>query len=159
MLTNELDAAVTLARKAGVAVLEHYAREIVSESKMGIDERFEPVTVADREASRIIVDGLATLFPHDGILSEEEADEIEARLTHERVWVIDPIDGTAGFIKKDGDFAVQIGLSIAGLPELGVVYLPAHGTLYFAAKGRGAFVETNGRAPQKLQVSSEDRFP
>src|SRR5688572_5266607 len=137
MLTNELDAAVTLARKAGVAVLEHYAREIDSESKMGIDERFEPVTVADREASRIIVDGLATLFPHDGILSEEEADEIEARLTHERVWVIDPIDGTAGFIKKDGDFAVQIGLSIGGSPELGVVYLPAHETLYFAAKGRG----------------------
>ena len=158
MLTYELEAAITLARKAGVAVLEHYAREIISESKMGIDERFEPVTIADREASRIIVDGLAALFPGDGILSEEEADEIEERLTHERVWVIDPIDGTAGFIKKDGDFAVQIGLSIGGRPELGVVYLPAHRTLYFAANGQGAFVETNGGDPQKMRVSVKTDF-
>ena len=158
MLIYELEAAITLARKAGVAVLEHYAREIISESKMGIDERFEPVTIADREASRIIVDGLAALFPGDGILSEEEADEIEERLTHERVWVIDPIDGTAGFIKKDGDFAVQIGLSIGGRPELGVVYLPAHRTLYFAANGQGAFVETNGGGPQKLRVSAKTDF-
>ena len=155
MLTLELEAAVTLAREAGKTILEHYAREIISEHKIGIDERSEPVTVADREASRIIVEGLAERFPQDAILSEEEADKIEDRLARERVWMIDPIDGTAGFIKKDGDFAVQIGLSVSGRPELGVVYLPAHETLYFAAKGQGAFVEANGRAPRAIHASGK----
>ena len=155
MLTDELDSAITLARTAGKAVLDHYAREIISEDKFGIDERFEPVTAADREASRIIVEGLALLFPSDAILSEEEADRIEHRLARDRVWMIDPIDGTAGFIKKDGDFAVQIGLAIRGKPELGVVYLPAHDALYFAAKGKGAFIETNGRESRRLLASKK----
>ena len=155
MFTNELNTAVSLARKAGRAVMEHYAREIVSENKLGIDERYEPVTAADREASRIIVDGLAAQFQNDGILSEEEADRIEERLTRERVWMIDPIDGTAGFIKKDGDFAVQIGLAVGGRAELGVVYLPAHETLYFAVKNRGTFIEVNGSGPKKLRASAK----
>src|SRR5688572_4465575 len=101
MHVTELDAAITLARKAGAAVLEHYALEIISESKIGLDDRSEPVTAADREASRIIVEGLSDAFPDDAILSEEEIDESEGRLANQRVWIIDPIDGTAGFIKKD----------------------------------------------------------
>ena len=117
----ELDAAIGLARQAGAAILEHYALEIISESKIGVDERSEPVTEADREASRLIVQGLSEAFPDDAILSEEEIDEAEGRLARERVWIIDPIDGTAGFIKKDGDFAVQVGLAQSGEAVVGVV--------------------------------------
>lgn len=158
MHQNELDAAVALARKAGAAILEHYAREIISENKIGIDDRSEPVTEADREASRIIVRGLAELFPEDAILSEEEADESEGRLASRRVWIIDPIDGTFGFIRKDGDFAVQIGLAENGEAVVGVVYLPAHQILYYASKGSGAFLVQNDNEPVRLSVSANTDF-
>jgi 3'(2'), 5'-bisphosphate nucleotidase len=154
MLENELEAAITLARKAGAAVLEHYALEIISENKIGLDDRSEPVTEADREASRIIVEGLADSFPNDAILSEEEVDESVGRLASERVWIIDPIDGTAGFIKKDGDFAVQIGLAENGNATVGVVFLPAYQTMYYASRGNGAFIVKHDSEPLRLNVST-----
>lgn len=153
MRSVELEAAIAIARKAGAAILEHYALDIISESKIGLDQRSEPVTEADREASRIIVEGLAELFPNDAILSEEEVDRSAERLASDRVWIIDPIDGTAGFIKKDGDFAVQIGLAEGGSPIIGVVYLPAHQILYFASKGSGTFVVRGDAEPERLHVS------
>lgn len=141
-LTRELETAKELAKKAGCEVLEHYAREIVAEEKLGVDNFYEPVTAADRAASRIIVEGLEAAFPDDGILSEEELDSTDRRLSKERVWIIDPIDGTAGFVKKDGDFAVQIGLAVDGKAMVGVVLLPFHNLMYFASSGTGAYRES-----------------
>lgn len=158
MFVDELNTAVALARKAGAAILKHYALEIVSENKIGIDKHAEPVTEADREASRIIVKGISEKFPADGILSEEEIDESEHRLARERVWIIDPIDGTFGFIRKDGDFAVQIGLAENGRAVVGVVYLPAHRTLYFASIGSGSFMAANDETPVRLDVSAKTDF-
>lgn len=147
-----------LARRAGAAILEHYSSDIISENKIGADNHSEPVTAADREASRIIVEGLAGMFPADAVLSEEEIDELEGRLSNDRVWIIDPIDGTAGFIKKDGDFAVQIGLAERGEAILGVVYLPAKDVLYTAKRGEGSFVSKNGGADTRLKVSNKTDF-
>lgn len=158
MLQKELEAAVGLARYASESILDHYSREIVAEQKLGIDEYYEPVTVADRAASRIIVEGLAAEFSEDSILSEEEADDTNLRLSKRRVWIIDPIDGTAGFVKKDGDFAVQIGLAIDGEPALGVVMLPLHKVLYRAIRGEGAFVEHVDEKPQELKASETSDF-
>ncbi|MBK9155206.1 MAG: 3'(2'),5'-bisphosphate nucleotidase CysQ [Chloracidobacterium sp.] len=156
MYEFEMQAAVDLARKAGEAILRHYsAPKIVAENKIGIDERDEPVTAADIEASRIIVDGLNATFPDDAILSEEETDETDGRMASDRVWIVDPIDGTAGFIKKDDDFAVQIGLAEAGKPVVGVVFVPARNTLYFASGGHGAFIEEGRRSPERLSVSDK----
>lgn len=158
MYERELEAAIAVARVAGKAILLHYEREIVAESKIGVDNFSEPVTVADREASMIVVEGLLRYFPDDGILSEEEDDDIRHRLGRERVWIIDPIDGTAGFIKKDGDFAVHIGLAVSGEPTLGVVLMPFHDVLYYAAKGQGAFAE-RGRSPrERMEVSATRDF-
>src|SRR5215210_3820571 len=137
-LSKELETAIALARAAGVSILEFYALEIVAEEKMGADNFTEPVTIADKTASKIIVEGLQKAFPADGILSEEEVD-VPERMNKTRVWIIDPIDGTWGFIKKDGDFGVQIGLTAGGAVVLGVVYLPLHDHLYFAAKNQGSF--------------------
>ncbi len=153
MYERELDEAIKAARLASEAILEHYNDELIEETKIGVDNFDEPVTAADREASRIIVDALAKAFPADAILSEEEPDETERRLTSERVWIIDPIDGTAGFIKHDGDFAVQIGLAVAGEPVVGVVLLPFHKVVYSAAKNCGSFAEVEGKTPVKLEVS------
>jgi 3'(2'), 5'-bisphosphate nucleotidase len=159
MLEKELETAVALAREAGRVILEFYALEIIAEQKLGADNHSEPVTIADKTASRMIVEGLMKSFPADGILSEEETDVIEIRAARNRVWMIDPIDGTWGFIKKDGDFGVQIGLTKGGEAILGVVYLPVHNLLYYAARGEGAFlIEGNDDSPKRLRVSGKADF-
>ena len=154
MLELELETAVSLARDAGRKVFEYYALEIVAEEKLGIDNFSEPVTIADRASSRIIVDGLKTAFPHDFILSEEEPDLPDIRSRFSRVWITDPIDGTWGFLKKDGDFGVQIGLAIDGEPVVGVVYLPASDYLYYGSKGGGSYVSKAGGQHVRLQAST-----
>ena len=77
MLQKELETAIETALLAGKTILKHYAEEFETEQKIGADNRSEPVTIADRDASRIIVDGLASAFPDDRILSEEEIDDLE----------------------------------------------------------------------------------
>ena len=158
MLEKELKTAIELAAKAGVSILDFYALEIIAEEKFGADNFSEPVTVADRTASKIIVEGLARSFPEDGILSEEEDDVVEIRSSRSRVWMIDPIDGTWGFIKKDGDFGVQIGLTVGSEVVLGVVFLPVQNTLYYAAKGEGAFLVKGDEKPKRVQVSGKTNF-
>ncbi len=157
MLKKELETAITLARKAGETILDYYVLEIIAEEKIGADNFAEPVTIADRKASEIIVSGLQEEFPDDGILSEEKPDTDE-RLSKNRVWIIDPLDGTKGFIEKNGDFAVQIGLAVGGESILGVVFLPLQNDLYFATKDGGAFLAKNDENPQKLEVSQKTDF-
>jgi 3'(2'), 5'-bisphosphate nucleotidase len=158
MLEKELETAIALSRKAGEKILEFYALEIIAEQKYGIDNLSEPVTIADRAASELIVENLARVFPGDGILSEEEDDTIEIRASRNRVWMIDPIDGTWGFIKKDGDFGVQIGLTENGEAVLGVVFLPVHETLFYAARGEGAFLIDKNQTTKRLRVSEKTDF-
>ncbi|MFM9905566.1 MAG: 3'(2'),5'-bisphosphate nucleotidase CysQ [Pyrinomonadaceae bacterium] len=159
MHQHELETAITLARIAGKTILRHYDAGFETEQKIGDDNLSEPVTIADREASRIIVDGLEAAFPDDGILSEEEADDLERRISKDRVWIIDPIDGTAGFVKKDGDFGVQIGLAKGGVPVVGVVFLPFHDILSYAVKGEGSWTVTNGGEPKRMQTSGITALP
>lgn len=157
MLNEELQLAMTLARRAGTLILGYYRDGFEVEEKIGADSLTEPVTIADREASRIIVEGLSEAFPEDGILSEEELDAPE-RTSKKRVWMIDPLDGTLGFINRRDDFAVQIGLTENGKSVMGVVYLPVDNVLYFASVGNGAFrVESNGET-LRLQVTETTDF-
>jgi 3'(2'), 5'-bisphosphate nucleotidase len=153
MLEHELKTAIALGYAAGKLIYDYYQTDFVAEEKLGADNFSEPVTAADRAASRLIVEALTTEFPDDAILSEEEADDLEVRLAAKRVWIIDPIDGTAGFVKKDGDFGVQIGLAEAGRAILGVVYMPAHKRLNFAVRGGGAFESFDGGEAVRLTVS------
>src|SRR6476469_1396315 len=155
MLEAELKTAIALAYAAGQLISDYYKTEFVAEEKLGADNFYEPVTAADRAASTLIVEALTTEFPDDASLSEEEADDLETRLSAQRVWIIDPIDGTAGFVKKDGDFAVQIGLAEAGQAILGVVYMPVHKKLDFAVRGQGAFESIDEGEAQRLHVSDK----
>jgi 3'(2'), 5'-bisphosphate nucleotidase len=156
-LQYELKTAKALARQAGERIMNFYNTSFITEEKLGLDNFTEPVTEADREASRIIVGGLLTEFPDDGILSEEEADD-KTRLTKDRVWIIDPIDGTNGFVNHEGDFAVQIGLAIEGKSVLGVVYEPLTEKLFWAIKDSGAWLELPDKEPQRLKVSAKTNF-
>lgn len=157
MYKKELEVAIALARAAGEKILEFYALDVVAEEKLGVDSFSEPVTIADRTASAMIVAELALVFPEDAVLSEEEVDDPAARLERERTWIIDPLDGTKGFINKDGDFAVQIGLADKGEAVAGAVYLPYHDILYYAVTGQGAFAIENGET-RKLSVSQKTEF-
>lgn len=134
---EELRVALGLARKAGAEALTFYGGPLRVDHK---DELNEPVTQADRAVNELLVRGLAEAFPDDGILAEESVDT-ERRLSRERVWMVDPLDGTRGFIAGTGDFAVQIGLAVGGRSVLGVLYAPATDVLYWAARGQGAWVE------------------
>lgn len=158
MLETELQAAIDAALLAGKTIIRHYKAGFETEQKLGADDYSEPVTIADREASRIIVDALATAFPDDGILSEEEADDHNLRMSKRRVWIIDPIDGTAGFVKHDGDFGVQIGLAEDGIPVAGVVYLPFYDVLSYAVKGGGSFTVKAGGEPVRMRTSDKREF-
>jgi 3'(2'), 5'-bisphosphate nucleotidase len=152
---RELSVAISLARAAGAAALEHYGGplDIVNKS-----ENEDPVTQADHAANNVIMRGLQREFPADGLLSEETLDTVR-RLNLARVWIIDPLDGTKGFINGNGDFAVQIGLAFEGESVLGVVYQPVPGVLHYAARGAGAWVtRPETPAPERLRVSVEKEF-
>jgi 3'(2'), 5'-bisphosphate nucleotidase len=149
---RELQVALRLAREAGAAILEYYDKPLQVERKVDADEYTEPVTQADRAANELIVSALKREFPDDGILAEESVDT-ERRLSKRRVWMIDPLDGTNGFIARDGDFAVQIGLAVEGRSVVGVVYQPLTDVLYRAVEGAGAWVERAGFEAERALVS------
>lgn len=151
---RELQVALKLARDAGAAILDYYDSPLHIERKIGADEHSEPVTQADRAANELIVNGLRREFPDDGILAEESVDT-QRRLTKRRVWMVDPLDGTNGFIARDGDFAVQIGLAVEGRSVLGVVYQPLPDVLYRATTGAGAWIERAGFEVERARVSDE----
>jgi 3'(2'), 5'-bisphosphate nucleotidase len=126
-LSRELEAALGIARKASELIMGVYATAFTVELKGPND----PVTRADREANALICEALAAAFPGDAILAEESVpeavEEIAAAVAHERVWFVDPIDGTREFADRNGEFAVMIGLAIHGRARLGVVLMPATG--------------------------------
>ena len=147
----EIDAALELAVSAGRVVMEKRGRAAVKQKAGG-----EPVTEADLAANQIIVEGLASRFPADAILSEETVSD-DSRLRASRVWIIDPIDGTREYIEGTEDFAVQIGLCVDGVPVVGVVNQAAAHRLYWAVAGEGAWLDdprNTARKTRRLAVSS-----
>jgi len=153
---RELEVAIDLARVAGKSILEQYEEPLRVEQKKNEND-VEPVTQADRIANELIVNGLKHEFPSDGILAEESVDT-ERRLRKSRVWMVDPLDGTTGFIDGNGDFAVQIGLVEDGECVVGVVYLPLSRVLYRAVVGSGAWIERPQRETEQAAVSDRQTF-
>src|SRR5258705_4460387 len=149
----ELQVAIEMAREAGAAILELYEGPLKVEQK-NYDDDVEPVTQADRIANELIVGRLAQEFPDDGILAEESVDTAR-RLGKSRVWMVDPLDGTNGFIDGNGDFAVQIGLAEDGDCAVGVVYQPITDVLYRAVRGQGTWIERPGQVPERALVSAQ----
>jgi 3'(2'), 5'-bisphosphate nucleotidase len=127
-----------LVRAAGAAIMQHYGRAAPLDHPSA-----PPVTLADLAANRVIVRGLKEAFPNDAILSEESEDTVD-RLLAERVWIVDPLDGTREFIAQNGEFSIQVALVVEGVPEVALVYLPALDVLYGAVRGQGAWVERSG---------------
>jgi 3'(2'), 5'-bisphosphate nucleotidase len=147
---TEVETAARLAREAGAAAMAFYGTD-----EKTIKEGGSPVTAADLAANRVIVAGLRTAFPGDAVLSEESKDD-PARLEAERVWIVDPLDGTKEFLAQNGEFSVMIALVAGGEPVVGIVYRPDGDTLYRAEAGQGAWRERGGEAPARLGAAAAD---
>jgi len=137
-LGAELAVACAAARAGGQAAMRYYGN-----ARAELKEGGSPVTQADHAANRVVVRALRAAFPGDAILSEESADSPE-RLAAERVWIVDPLDGTKEFLARNGEFAVMIGLAVEGRAVLGAVYQPADDALFAGADGAGATLSRGG---------------
>lgn len=160
MFEQELQTARDLARRAGAVIMEHCRAGFEVERKPGD----EPVTVADRAAQELIVEGLRAAFPDDGILAEESADH-GTWADFPRAWLVDPLDGTKDFVAGRQGFSVMIGLLEQRAPVLGVVLHPPTGRCYWAARGHGAWVDDGGAPdsatrmrPSSVQQLSQARL-
>ena len=140
---------VTIAKEAGNAIMQIYKQDFKVEYK----QDSSPLTLADKKANDITEDGLNRLSVSFPILSEEGKETpYEDRKHWEYFWLIDPLDGTKEFIKKNGEFTVNIALIYKDTPVLGVVYAPALDVCYWAKQGVGAFKDG-----QKLPIKTANQ--
>ncbi len=141
--TIDLEKVVAIAQEAGDAIMEIYNRDFQIDYK----EDKSPLTEADTKSNEIICEALKKYYPEIPLLSEENKEvSYETRKDWEYYWCIDPIDGTKEFIKKNGEFTVNIALIHYGVPVLGVVYAPALDEMYKAKKDKGAY-KNNQKLP------------
>lgn len=134
-IITDINKIIALARQAGKIILEHYHSDYAVEVKS--DD--SPVTQADIAADKFIVEGLQKLAPNVPIISEEGNKTLPAG--SKSFWLVDPLDGTKGFISKSGQFTVNIGLIKNGKPTLGVVYIPTEDKMFWGEVGNGAFCD------------------
>jgi 3'(2'), 5'-bisphosphate nucleotidase len=139
----------SIAKDAASRILEIYESDFAIEHK---DDK-SPLTAADLASHKAICDRLASLTPDIPILSEESADlPFETRQKWRYYWLVDPLDGTREFIKRNGEFTVNIALIEDHRPVLGVVHVPVTGVTYFASKNNGAYKQSSNGQPQQIQT-------
>lgn len=147
---KELSAALHAARLASATILKHYASFTKIE-----DAPADISTIADREAQEIILKHLQSLFPRDAYSGEEATASMQGVATvGERLWIIDPVDGSRGFAKKNGEFSVMIAFAERNRVAVGVVLEPAPGRLTWAVLGGGCWTEDEGKERARCKVSS-----
>ena len=156
MWKKEMELAKKLAKEAGLAIMDIYNDE--QNIEVEYKEGNSPLTAADKASNAVIVDGLKSSFPEWAILSEEEKDNLK-RLENDYCFVVDPLDGTKEFIKRNGQFTVNIALSYKHESVMGVIYVPVTEELYYAARGEGAWLEDKDGNITRLQVSSNTDIP
>jgi 3'(2'), 5'-bisphosphate nucleotidase len=147
---------LNLIRDAGEAILHIYNTEFEVETK----QDNSPLTTADLAAHNIIVSTLERLTPDIPVLSEESSKiPFESRKAWHRYWLVDPLDGTREFVKRNGEFTVNIALIEANQPVFGAVYAPVLKNLYYGIVGKGAYKQKDAQAPRQIQVVAKRRDP
>jgi 3'(2'), 5'-bisphosphate nucleotidase len=150
-MTNESyqfqDEVIAIAKEAGEAIMQIYSTDFGFEKKADNS----PLTLADLAAHNIIVSRLRLLTPDIPVLSEEsETIDPKLRLSWQKYWLIDPLDGTREFLKRNGEFTVNIALMSQHQSIMGVVYAPATGLTYYASKGQGAYKQIGAAPAQRI---------
>ena len=149
MWEEQLNAAIEAGLKAIDGILEIYN----SDFSVEIKDDNSPVTLADKNADKVIREHLHKLFPDYALLTEESIDD-KSRLDNDYVWIVDPVDGTKDFVAHDGGFTTNIALAYKHEAVVGVVVVPLTGEIYYASKGNGAFYRHNGVTKQ-IHVSDK----
>lgn len=147
--TEYLPEVVNLSIQAGRKILQIYETDFDVEQKS--DD--SPLTAADMAAHETIVEGLTRLFPDIPVLSEESADiPFAERQTWETYWLVDPLDGTREFVKRNGEFTVNIALIEKGEATLGVIYAPVLKTTYAGCRGGSAWKQVDDGPEEMISV-------
>jgi histidinol-phosphatase len=151
-LTPRLRLAVAAAKKAGELTLDYFRR-----SDLKVEQKADnsPVTVADREAERMIRQMIASEFPDDGILGEEMPETVGDTAYR---WILDPIDGTKSFVSGVPLYANLVGVETGDRSAIGVINIPALGECVYAAVGQGAWYEMGDAAPVPARVAEHRRL-
>jgi 3'(2'), 5'-bisphosphate nucleotidase len=155
--TKEIRVVVDAVQSACRMIMSVYESDFTVDQK----DRSEPVTAADRLANAELVARLAEAFPDDGIVAEESVPteiQLAEQVFRERVWYVDPLDGTKEFIARNGEFSVMVGLCVSGRPVLGVVAQPTVGEMAVGVVGQGAWLVDSAGARTVLQVSEQSRL-
>jgi 3'(2'), 5'-bisphosphate nucleotidase len=150
MYERDLEMALEAARLAGEYLQEEYARfQVIPNAPADIS------TAADRQSQEIILKHLRAAFPADALCAEEETPALAGiPATGRRLWIVDPIDGTRGFARKNGEFSVMVALVEDGMIAVGVVLQPAAGRVTYASRGSGCWRRDNGQDPDQCRVST-----
>ncbi len=144
---------VEISRQAGDAIMDIYQQE-----DLGVSYKQDesPLTLADMASHRCIESGLQQLQPEYPVLSEESGKiSWQVRQQWQTYWLVDPLDGTKEFVKRNGEFTVNIALIHQGKPVMGVVYAPVLDELYYGAEGLGAFFVVADKPAEKLELDPE----
>ena len=143
---------IRISRQAGDAIMEVYQTDF----DIQIKDDLSPVTEADKRANLIIENGLMALDNSIPILSEEGREiTYEERREWETLWLVDPLDGTKDFIKKNGEFTVNIALIENHAPIFGVVYAPAKNLLFWGSLENGAWKQEAHNPAQAMTVEAQ----
>lgn len=142
----------SLAVDAGKKIMEVYEDESLS-TQVEVKGDNSPLTLADKRANDLIVAGLKKNYPHIAILSEEEKDDLSRR-ENPLCFIVDPLDGTKEFIKRNGQFTVNIALAENQSVIMGIIYVPVTEELYFASIGNGSFLKDGSGTVTENKVSS-----
>jgi 3'(2'), 5'-bisphosphate nucleotidase len=150
MHERELHTAIEAALSAGRYLLDEYERfEMIPDAPSNIS------TAADRQSQEIILSAIRAAFPADALCAEEATATLQDVVhTGERVWIVDPIDGTRGFARKNGEFSVMIGFVNNGQIAVGVVHQPVAQRLTYATRGQGCWrLDAAGKLPIRCEVT------
>ncbi len=149
-LANLQDAVIKATRNAGQRILKIYE---AADFEVKNKDDDSPLTAADTASHRCLMEALSQIQPNYPILSEEASDlPYQERRQWQTYWLVDPLDGTKEFIKRNGEFTVNVALIHNHEPVLGVVHVPVQDTTYFAASGLGAFKQIGEQSPQAIHV-------
>jgi len=144
-----LDVVLPTSIEAGKVIMDIYETD---DFNVEFKSDSSPLTKADKASNTLICEALSKHFPYYAILAEESADDL-SRLRERYCFIVDPLDGTKEFIKRNGEFTVNIALAFDGNVVLGVIYIPCTKTLYYAYKGGGTYKSVDGGIHERIAVS------
>tara|TARA_Y100000996_G_C22539859_1_gene649603 strand:- start:1269 stop:2069 length:801 start_codon:yes stop_codon:yes gene_type:complete len=155
-LDKVLEDLIDISRKAGNEILDVYKASF----EITLKEDLSPLTDADRRANAVITSMLESLYPEIPILSEEgKKINYEDRGDWDLFWLVDPLDGTKEFVKRNGEFTVNIALIKDGLPIAGIVYAPTKETYWYGAEGLGSYKMSENFPPIRISVENNIDSP